>query len=261
MRHFGIIGNPLGHSWSAQLFNKRFAREGIDARYALNPLTELNHRTLDALVRTHHLEGFSVTIPYKQTIIPLLDEVTETARAIGAVNVVKAAWNGDVYRLTGYNTDYIGFRESLLPLVREQDCPPKALVLGTGGAAQAVAYALSSPWDTDGWMRWEVTMVSRKAQDTIHNIPCVTYGQLTKDMIRQCGLIVNCTPLGMFPETDACPPIPYEAVGKDHILYDCIYNPEETLFLHKGRERGARTQNGRKMLELQAQAAWEEWNN
>ncbi len=261
MRQYGIIGNPLGHSWSAQLFNKRFAREGIAAEYALYPLTELNHSTLDTLVRTHHLEGFSVTIPYKQTIIPLLDEVTETARGIGAVNVVKAAWDGDVYRLTGYNTDYIGFRESLLPLVREKNCPPKALILGTGGAARAVTYALSSPWNADGWKRWNVTMVSRKAQDSIRNIPCVTYGQLTEDIIRQCSLIVNCTPLGMYPETDACPPIPYEAVGKGHILYDCIYNPEETLFLRKGRELGARTQNGMQMLELQAQAAWEEWNN
>lgn len=254
MRQFGIIGNPLGHSWSARLFNARFEREGIDASYALYPITELNKKTLDDLIRTHRLEGFNVTIPYKQTVMPLLDAVDSCAARIGAVNVVKVNWCGESYRLTGYNTDYVGFRESLLPAVRGVE-ERSALVLGTGGAARAVAYALSTPWDAEGWGVWKVRMVSRRKAGE-KEYECLTYNELTEEMVRQSRLMVNCTPLGMYPKADECPPIAYQAVGEGHILYDCIYNPEETLFLRKGREQGAKTLNGLKMLELQAEEAW-----
>ncbi|MBP5476682.1 MAG: shikimate dehydrogenase [Paludibacteraceae bacterium] len=258
MRHYGIIGNPLGHSWSARLFNARFENEGIDAEYALHPVTLLNKNTLDTLIRSRRLLGFNVTIPYKQAVIPLLNEVDACAARIGAVNVVKVEWTGDEYRLIGYNTDYIGFRESLLPAVRGMG-ERHALVLGTGGAARAVAYALSAPWDADGWAAWKVRMVSRQAGDSPYDR--LTYNELTEDIVRQSRLIVNCTPLGMYPETDACPAIPYEGIGSGHILYDCIYNPEETLFLRKGRGRGATTLNGKEMLALQARAAWKIWDN
>lgn len=256
MRQYGIIGNPLGHSWSARLFNERFEREGIDARYALYPMTELNDRTLDELIRANRLDGFNVTIPYKQTIIPLLDEVTETAVAIGAVNVVRVLWNEERYRLVGYNTDYTGFRESLSPLLQGLGNNLKALVLGTGGAARAVAYALSHPCGEKDRL-WEVTMVSRKnTLKEMDGIKVVTYKELNEDIVRQNTLIVNGTPVGMYPHVEECPTIPYSAIGKNHILYDCIYNPVETLFLRKGREQGARTQNGLQMLELQAREAW-----
>jgi shikimate dehydrogenase len=174
------------------------------------------------------------------------------------VNVVKVDWTGDDYRLIGYNTDYIGFRESLLPVVRGMG-KRRALVLGTGGAARAVAYALSTPWDAEGWTAWKVRMVSRQAGDSPYDR--LTYNELTEHIVRQSRFIVNCTPLGMYPETDACPVIPYEGIGCGHILYDCIYNPEETLFLRKGRERGAKTLNGKEMLALQARAAWKIWDN
>ena len=270
MRQFGIIGNPLGHSYSAQLFNGWFEREGMDAQYALYPISELNKKTLDDLIRTHRLEGFNVTIPYKQAVMPLLDEVDACAAKMGAVNVVKVDWRGDDYRLTGYNTDYVGFRESLLPVLQSKvrdwqeehnevtDRPLQALVLGTGGAARAVVYALSSPWDADGWAEWKVRMVSRQtAGDGLYER--LTYSELTEEMVRRSRLIVNCTPLGMFPLVDECPPIAYQAVGEGHILYDCIYNPEETLFMKKGREQGATTVNGLRMLERQAQAARRIW--
>lgn len=261
MRQYGIIGNPLGHSWSAQLFNARFESEGINAHYALYPMSELNISTLDSLVRRNRLSGFSVTIPYKQTIIPLLDEVTETAAAIGAVNVVKVEWQGDSYRLVGYNTDYAGFRESLLPMVERLNTDDRlqALVLGTGGAARAVAYALSSPYGDRQW-DWEVTFVSRNAEPNGIRTKVLNYSQLSEETVRSTTLIVNGTPLGMSPHIEACPPIPYKAIGKEHILYDCIYNPEQTLFLRKGSEHGAATQNGMQMLKLQAQAAWQIWN-
>ena len=253
MKQLGIIGNPLEHSWSADMFNAKFEREGIDALYALYPIKKLNERTLGEVVRMNRLSGFNVTIPYKKAIIPMLDGLSETARRIGAVNVVKVEWKGEKYRLTGYNTDYIGFMESLLPLLKGCDLSiRKALVLGTGGAAHAVRYALEEKLTPP----WEVVMVSR----TMDNRQYMTYRQLTAEIIREYRLIVNCTPVGMYPSADDCPAIPYEAIDKQHILFDCIYNPEETMFLRKGRERGAKTLNGMQMLEIQAREAWKKWN-
>ena len=236
MRHFGIIGYPLVQSFSAKYFNEKFATSGIDAEYSLCPLKELTAERVNELL--NYLDGMNVTIPYKQAIIPYLDRLDETAEAIGAVNVI--------HKHVGYNTDCLGFIESIRPLLRADD--RKALVLGTGGASKAVCYGLRKSGVIP-------TLVSRTPKAGM-----LGYKDLTEDIMKEHTLIVNCTPLGMFPEVDACPDIPYPFITAQHLLFDCIYNPEETLFLHKGKAQGATTQNGMEMLYGQAKAAWKIWN-
>ena len=240
MLHFGIIGNPLKQSFSAKFFTEKFLREHIDADYHLFPLSSIEE--FPELCRKHEFTGLNVTIPYKQAVIPYLDELDATASAVGAVNVIKFSDN----RLTGYNTDTLGFYESIRPILRPWH--KKALVLGTGGAAKAVIYAL-------GQLGINVSIVSRSCGRDY------TYRQLTPEVIKDNLLIVNCTPLGMFPDTDACADIPYEALTPQHLLYDVIYNPEETLFLNKGKAQGASVCNGLGMLYGQAKEAWKIWGN
>ena len=237
MRHFGIIGFPLLHSFSAKYFSEKFANEHIDAEYSLYPIEE-NHLQEEAKRLFASLDGMNVTMPYKQTIIPYLDSLDDTAQAVGAVNVV--------HQHIGYNTDCLGFMESIKPLLRPYD--RKALVLGTGGASKAVCYGLRQS-------DIEPTLVSRTPHSGM-----LGYEDLTKDIMETHTIIVNCTPLGMLPKIDPCPPIPYEAITARHLLFDCVYNPEETLFLRKGKEQGAMTQNGMGMLIGQAKAAWKIWN-
>ena len=238
MHHYGIIGYPLEHSLSAKLFNEKFAAEGIEAEYDLYSVPDGKWSlVIGNLLDT--LDGFNVTYPYKQTIIPYLNELDESAKAIGAVNVV--------YQHKGYNTDSIGFLASIRPLLRPFD--KQALVLGTGGASKAVCYALHR-------LGIAPTIVSRTPQQG-----AITYKDLTAEVMQQHTLIINCTPLGMFPDVDSYPPIPYETISAQHLLYDCVYNPEETLFLRKGKTQGARIKNGMEMLKEQAKAAWEIWNN
>jgi len=236
MGHFGIIGNPLIHSFSAKYFNEKFTREHIDAEYSLYPLNELTNERVNELLDT--LDGFNVTFPYKEAIIPYLDRLDETAQAIGAVNVV--------YKRVGYNTDYAGFIVSLRPLLRPFD--RQALVLGTGGASKAVCYGLQQLGITP-------TLVSRTPQ-----AGQISYADLNADLLSRYTLIINGTPLGMFPEVNTCPPIPYEHLTPRHLLYDCVYNPEETLFLRRGKAQGASIQNGKEMLIGQAKEAWQIWN-
>ena len=237
MRHFGIIGYPLHHSFSAKYFNEKFAREQIEAEYSLYPtgIEDLRLKIEDLL---SSLDGFNVTLPYKQAIIPFLDRLDETAEAIGAVNVV--------HRRVGYNTDCLGFMDSIRPLLREFD--RQALVLGTGGASKAVCYGLRK-------LGVNPTLVSRTPKEGM-----LRYQDLTEEVMAQHTVIVNCTPLGMYPEVDQCPDIPYERISARHLLFDCIYNPEETEFLRKGKAQGAKTQNGMEMLTGQAKAAWSIWN-
>ena len=235
MRHYGIIGYPLQHSFSARYFSQKFAREGIDAEYSLYPMEDLKSQIEELLNR---LDGFNVTMPYKQAIIPYLDALDETAKAVGAVNVV--------HQRVGYNTDCIGFMESIRPLLRAND--QKALVLGTGGASKAVCYGLQQLGLTP-------TLVSRTKREGV-----LTYAELTEEVMAAYTVIVNCTPLGMYPQIDHCPEIPYEYLSARHLLFDCVYNPEETLFLRKGAAQGAKTQNGIEMLYGQAKAAWKIWN-
>ena len=237
MRHYGIIGYPLLHSFSAKYFNEKFAKEAICAEYSLYPvqMEDLRLKIEDLL---DSLDGFNVTLPYKQAVIPFLDRLDETAQAIGAVNVV--------HRRVGYNTDCIGFMESIRPLLREYD--RKALVLGTGGASKAACYGLKKLGITP-------TLVSRTPKEGQ-----LGYKDLTDAVMAEHTIIVNCTPLGMLPDIDSCPDIPYEMLSARHLLFDCVYNPEETLFLSRGKAQGATIRNGIEMLIGQAQAAWKIWN-
>ena len=237
MRHFGIIGFPLLHSFSAKYFSEKFIREHIDAEYSLYPLKELTNERMNELMNS--LDGFNVTMPYKQAIIPYLDRLDETAAAVGAVNVV--------HRRVGYNTDCLGFMASIQPLLRADD--RQALVLGTGGASKAVCYGLRKLGITP-------TLVSRTPQTGM-----LAYTDLTRQIMSAHTVIVNCTPLGMYPDIDSCPPIPYDALNNGHLLFDCVYNPEQTLFLQKGKAQGATIQNGMGMLIGQAQEAWKIWAN
>ena len=237
MRHFGIIGFPLLHSFSAKYFNEKFANEKIEAEYSLYPMKELTNERMNELLDT--LDGMNVTMPYKQAIIPYLERLDETAEAVGAVNVV--------HKRVGYNTDCIGFMESIRPLLGEHD--RKALVLGTGGASKAVCYGLKK-------LGVSPTLVSRTPKEGM-----LGYDQLTEEVMKEYTVIVNCTPLGMTPEEDTYPAIPYEWISARHLLFDCVYNPEETLFLQKGKAQGARIRNGMEMLFGQAKAAWAIWSN
>ena len=239
MRHYGIIGFPLLHSFSAKYFNEKFTTEQIEAEYSLYPIEHLRLDDLRLNDLLANLDGFNVTLPYKQEIIPYLERLDETAQAIGAVNVV--------YKRVGYNTDCLGFMESMRPLVREYD--KKALVLGTGGASKAVCYGLRKLGITP-------TLVSRTPKEGM-----LGYKDLTETVIAEHTIIVNCTPLGMLPDVDSCPAIPYEMLSARHLLYDCVYNPEETLFLKKGKAQGCTIKNGLEMLYGQAKAAWKIWNN
>ena len=244
MREFGLIGKTLKHSFSQKYFEEKFQREQItDASYLLFELTDI--KQLTEFIRQHpELVGFNVTIPYKQQIIPYLDELSEEAAAVNAVNTVVIEHVGGQILTKGHNTDIIGFRESL----REVDLPKQALVLGTGGAAAAVTYVLEN-------LGCRCTAISRDPQ---RGLP---YSALNADIIHQHKFIVNCTPLGTYPNINEKPDIPYEGLSGEHFLYDLVYNPSETAFLKEGILRGAKVQNGLQMLHAQAEASWRIWNN
>ena len=191
--------------------------------------------------------GLNVTIPYKQKVIPYLDEVSTEARAIGAVNVIRVSHKGRNVHLKGFNSDVIGFTQSIEPMI--QPYHKKALILGTGGASKAIDYGLRS-------LGLETVFVSR-----FERPGTIQYEKLTPDDIREYNVIVNCTPLGMYPKVETCPNLPYEAMDSHTLLYDLIYNPDDTLFMKRGREHGATVKNGLEMLLLQAFASWEFWNS
>ena len=255
MRKFGLLGHPLGHSFSRQFHNDRFAQMGIEAIYENFDLGDLSLLP-DLLQKETELCGLNVTIPYKQAVMQYLDELDPLAKRIGAVNVVrvkrmsaddstpthlKGLW------LKGFNSDIIGFRDSLQSMLKGQE--KRALVLGTGGASRAIFVALQD-------LGIEPTYVSRTAAEGR-----LSYEQLTPEIIQSHLVIVNCTPLGMFPKVEACPDIPYQYLTPDHICFDCVYNPAETLFMKKGREHGATVKGGKDMLEQQALAAWNIWSS
>ena len=241
MDRYGIIGFPLGHSFSRAFFTEKFQKEHIDAEYVNFEIPSAH--LLPEIVRSNpHLRGLNVTLPYKEAVIPMLDSMSDEAREIGAVNVIQVREG----RLKGFNSDIIGFMGSLRPLLKPWH--QHALVLGTGGASRAIRVGLERVG-----LDW--TYVSRTAAEGR-----LTYAALTPEVMEHYQVIVNCSPVGMFPKVDACPDIPYHLLSPRHLLYDLVYNPEETLFLKRGAQQGATIKNGLEMLHLQALASWEFWN-
>lgn len=245
MRTFGLLGRSLAHSFSQTYFSQKFDRLQLaDCRYELFELAEAGD-LVQLLAHHPDLAGLNVTIPYKEKIWPYLTRVAPSAALVGAVNVIEFAADGS---LVGHNTDYVGFRESLRRFYPQPQAGSRALVLGTGGAAKAVAVALRE-------LDIEHLLVSRTPLSA-H----LTYDELTPAVLAAHPLIINTTPLGTYPATVACPSLPYAALTPAHYLFDLIYNPRETLFLQRGRAAGAHIKNGFEMLELQAEAAWAIWN-
>lgn len=245
MDKYGLIGYPLGHSFSKNYFNEKFENENIDAQYINFEIPNIEN-LVEVLDLNPELKGLNVTIPYKEKVISYLDYISPEARAIGAVNVIRVSHKGKETILRGYNSDVIGFTKSIEPLLERFH--KKALILGTGGASKAINYGLKS-------LGLETVFVSRfKRPGTIQ------YEDVTPDVIKEYNVIVNCTPVGMYPNVEQCPNLPYEAMDQHTLLYDLIYNPDETLFMHNGSEHGATVKNGLEMLLLQAFASWEFWN-
>lgn len=244
MDKYGIIGMPLGHSFSPGFFNEKFRNEGIDAVYEKYELPQIDSLQ-EVLATNPELRGLNVTIPYKEKVIAYLDELSEEARAIGAVNVISVRHKGNNVYLKGYNSDTIGFSKSIAPLL--MPCHKKALILGTGGASKAIEYSLRQ-------LGLQTVKVSR-----YERMGTIQYENITPDVIKEYNVIVNCTPVGMYPKTEECPLLPYDAMDGNTLLYDLIYNPDETLFMKKGKEHGAVVKNGLEMLLLQAYASWDFW--
>ena len=245
MEKYGLIGYPLGHSFSIGYFNEKFQNEGIDAEYVNFEIPQINMLP-EVIASNPDLVGLNVTLPYKEKFISYLDHVSPEARAIGAVNVIRIIHKGKNVILKGYNSDVIGFTQSIEP--RLETYHKKALILGTGGASKAINFGLKS-------LGLETVFVSRYERPGT-----IQYEKLTPEDIKEYNVIVNCTPCGMYPHTNKCPNLPYEAMDSHTLLYDLIYNPDETLFLYKGKQQGATVVNGLEMLLLQAFASWEFWH-
>ena len=240
MRKFGLIGFPLTHTFSESYFQNKFFKEGINNCQYQN-YTMKDVKSVMSLLKKENLRGFNITIPYKETIISFLDELSSEACTIGAVNTVvrkNEKW-------IGHNTDWIGFYKSIKPLLQMHH--KKALVLGSGGASKAIVYAFNK-------LGIEPLIISRKEEYT-------NYSEITNNLLEDHLIIVNCTPLGTYPKTDEYPPIPYETLSKKHLLYDLIYNPSESRFLTYGKANKANIKNGLEMLQRQAEASWDIWNS
>lgn len=246
MQKYGLIGYPLKHSFSQRFFSEKFQNEQINAAYLNFEISEIKLFP-EILKQNPQLKGLNITIPYKEKIIPFLNQLDAQAESIGAVNVIKIEEKENGLFLTGYNSDIIGFQNSITPLI-EPKIHQKALILGTGGASKAVKRGLDNLGLTTQY-------VSRSPRSGI-----LSYEQLSSEIIREYTVIVNTTPLGTFPNVDEAPDIPYNSLTNNHLLYDLVYNPAETKFLKMGKEQGATTKNGYEMLELQALAAWKIWN-
>lgn len=250
---YGLIGKNLSHSFSAQFFNEKFLKEGIVESYHLFPLNRIEE--LKSLIfQTPQLKGLNVTIPYKEKIIPYLDYISKEASEIGAVNVIKILRQESGIKLLGYNTDSIGFRDSIKPVI--PDNVKKALILGTGGASRAIDYILRQEGIKTTFISREPNKKNKEKKNS-----CLGYADLTEKDIIENLLIVNTTPLGMYPATDTYPPIPYHFLTENHLCYDLVYNPDTTEFMKRCANYGAKVKNGLEMLTLQALGAWEIWRN
>lgn len=240
---FGLVGRNISYSFSAGYFKKKFEKLKLDnvsyRNFDIDEIEEFPY----IIKNTRGLKGLNVTIPYKEEVIPLLDKLSKNAKIIGAVNTITVSKKG---KLKGYNTDYFGFKKSLKPLLEKHH--QKALILGTGGAAKAVAFALRK-------LKIEYDFVSRSGNEELYG-----YADLTKAVFDEYHIIINTTPVGTFPNVNECPELDYKLFTKKHIAYDLVYNPEETRFLREAKENGAKTLNGYKMLVYQAERAWKIWN-
>lgn len=242
VERYGLIGHPVSHSFSQRYFTDKFQRENINARYDLFDVPDING--LRSLIAEHDgLRGLNVTVPHKQTVMPLLDELAPTARSVGAVNTVHIIGG----KLIGHNTDAEGFHRMLLPLLGAER--PRALVLGTGGASRAVAFVLKE-------LNIKFRLVSRTRERGD-----ITFDMVDATVMKVSPLIINTTPLGQHPQVNEAPRLPYDQLTPRHLLIDLVYNPEVTAFMQQGRAHGARTCNGLPMLHAQAEAAWRVWNN
>ncbi len=243
---YGLIGYPLSHSFSQMYFNQKFQAEHINARYVNFEIPDIG-ALMEVFAENHSLSGLNVTRPYKEQVIPYLQGMSDRAARVGAVNVIKIepGKSDNDFRLIGYNSDVAGFVNSLQPLLRP--CHKAALVLGSGGASKAVCCGLED-------LGIVPQVVSRNPGENM-----IAYSDLTPEMMEHHKLIVNTTPLGMYPHTDECPDIPYELLNSDFLCYDLIYNPDITLFMKKSHEHGAEVKNGLEMLLLQAFESWEIW--
>jgi shikimate dehydrogenase len=242
MRTFGLIGRNIDYSFSRKYFSEKFQSENIDAQYCNFDIPSIIK--FPEIHKKNKISGFNVTIPYKEKIIPYLDRLDTHSSKIQAVNTVKIEKDGS---LTGFNTDFYGFTESLKPYLKPHHT--KALILGTGGASKAIAYALEM-------LEIEFMFVSRNPKNDQ-----LSYAALDKNILDDYNLIINSTPLGTFPETEACPTLPFEHISKKHLLFDLIYNPSETKLMKLCAEKGAQTLNGLQMLIFQAEKAWDIWNS
>ena len=244
MKLFGLIGYPLGHSFSKKYFDKKFIEENLnDCSFELFAVKEINE--LQTIIKNNtNLKGLAVTIPHKQSVLPFINYVTVAAKEIGAVNCIKFT-DGN---LTGHNTDVVGFEKSLVPLLKPHHT--KALVLGTGGSSKAVQYVLKL-------LKIDFLLVSRNKSIVPY---CITYNDINEKIMNEYSVIINCSPVGMTPKENVAPEIPYNLLSANHLLYDLIYAPEKTLFLQKGETYGCLIKNGFEMLIIQAEENWKIWN-
>jgi len=241
-KQFGLVGKNIDYSFSKKYFTEKFEKENlINHNYQNFDIQSVFEIT--QIVKNPNLCGLNVTIPYKEEIIPFLDKISKKAKKIGAVNTIKITKKG---KLKGYNTDFFGFQKSLSSLLNEHH--KKALILGTGGASKAVAFALKK-------LGIQYSFVSQKLRRDY-----LSYEKLNEAIFQEYQIIINCTPLGTFPDINSCPNIPYDLLNSNHIVFDLVYNPEETIFLQKAKQNGATTKNGMEMLVFQAEKAWEIWN-
>lgn len=241
---FGLIGKDISYSFSKAYFEEKFKSENLPCTYENYDIKNISEFD-DIIKNTKNLKGLNVTIPYKEAVISKLNKINKRAAKIGAINTIKITKKN---KLIGYNTDYYGFKKSLVPFLNSDH--KNALILGTGGASKAIAHVFKK-------LNINFKFVSR----TENEKSSYTYSQLNSEIILKHKIIVNCTPLGTFPNIEECPNIPYHAIGKEHLLYDLVYNPETSKFLHNGKKKGAVTINGKQMLIYQAEKSWKIWNS
>lgn len=249
MTTFGLIGYPLGHSFSKKFFTEKFEKEGLTDYQYFNFEIETIDKLPSIFEKYPDIKGLNCTIPYKQQVMQYLDEIDAETLIVGAVNTIKPLHTDTGLKLKGYNTDIIGFEQSLRPMLNNSH--KKALILGTGGASKAIKHILT---------KLGIEYISASIEEPLNENE-IRYAQINQTIIEERTVLINATPLGTYPKIDTCPTIPYEYITSDHVMFDLVYNPEETLFLKKGIEKGARVKNGLEMLHRQALASWKIWNS